>query len=56
MYLRHGDQVEGYLGKGHRSKVKVTRSKNVLIDISMKWLLEIIDDLIDGDAINPVQL
>ncbi len=25
----HGGQVEGYLVQGHRSKVKVTRSKNV---------------------------
>ncbi len=25
----HGHQVEEYLGQGHRSKVKVTRSKNV---------------------------
>ncbi len=29
----HAGQVEGYLGQGHRSKVKVTRSQNVHFDI-----------------------
>ncbi len=27
--------MEGYLGQGHRSKVKVTRSKNVHWDIPL---------------------
>ena len=33
-------QVEGYLAQGHRSKVKVTRSKNVYMGISMELLLD----------------
>ncbi len=39
--------MEGYLDQVYRW---VTRSKNVLLVISMEWILEIIDDFIDGDA------
>ncbi len=45
--FRHVGQVEGYVGQGHRSKVKVTRSKK---NVSMDCLLEIIDDFTDGVA------
>ena len=31
----HEGQVEGYLGQGHRSKVKITRSKNVHWDVTL---------------------
>ncbi len=46
--------MDGYLGQfvgqGHRSKVKVTRSKNCSMGFSIESLLEFIDAFIDGDG------
>ncbi len=47
--FQHGGQVEGYLGQVNRSKVKVTWSKDVLMDISMmECLLRRLLELRDG--------
>ena len=44
--------MEGYLGQvcRSRSKVKVTRSKNVSMGLSIEWLSELIDAFSDEDA------